>query len=273
MPVFSDTEEMLIGAIANANSGETLGMVVKHILFPSREGAFACPGMVKGDYVYSLMAAPDGGFAANRLRERCATFISLMQWLVDNRMVLLNPHSSRSDSLFYEDSSHMHISPRPDGDNARSGASTRYIEDLAPGIFFRFREGIQAGYTSYVQCIGITHDDRSRLDPCDTSHSMLSRLADFLFCAVYPTLALRELINDDFKTPAEKVAENSAKSAALQVEKAQWTLIVAIATLFFGVAYPLMSDQKPQVSFFLLAIMIFCAAVLGAIVGKNLNEK
>lgn len=268
MPLFSELEKKIIQEIAEADSGALLGWTLRGILFTKGEAAFACLGFVNREPIFSLMCQNNGSKSHEEVRERMATFISLMQWLEDNRMVLLNTHGNRSNSLFYEESKTMHYSPKVD-EHATTYESVCYYDEVAPGNVFRYRANYFNGYASSLQCIGITCKDGASLNPCQTSSKMLIQLAEFLFSAAYPTIALKELIADDFRTHDEKVAENAMKSAELQVVKAQWTLVIAILTLLFTVVYALFSEQRPQVSFIVLAFLMLAVGCLGAIIGKR----
>lgn len=268
MPIFSELEKEIIRTIADAEIGNVVGWSLRRILFPKDEAAFACIGIVDGQYIYSLMSANNGGSTHNKVIERLATFISLMQWMDFNRMIMLNPHSHRSGSMFYEGCDSMHYSPKVDESGTTHG-SIRYYAAIGTDAVFRYRASISSGYVSGISCIGIADKTGLSLGPCLTSTVILDKAADYLFSAAYPTIALKELIADEFMTHDEKVAESAMKSAEQQVVKAQWTLVIAIVTLIFTVVYALFSEQRPQASFIVLAFLMLAVGCLGAIIGKR----
>jgi len=64
----------------------------------------------------------------------------------------------------------------------------------------------------------------------------------YLTCYAYPTLALSELVQNDYKTQKEITSGNAIPLASKQVDKAQNTLIVAIITLLYSFISPFFKE-------------------------------
>ncbi len=242
-----------------------VGMLVKDILFKTGEAAFVFCGTIGGgpsfgQRVSALLAIADGGHASRKLREEIVGFVSLMRYLEENKLVYFMAHdSSFPSALFYQPSDTFTINWHQESSRRSGEYYTNVNKDsIADNVVLRVEDRTRSGYIEEITCKGITLADGNMLVEIGISHQLKEELLRYLTSHAYPTIALADLVENDFQSPEEQVAKRSLSLAAAQVDKAQKTLVVAIITLLVALFTPVFKAYAGEkVILLLIVVTIF----------------
>lgn len=271
--IFTEFEKSLINAIVSQNTDtiRPFGYNGRNILFPANEGAVFIPRDTFWERRYTsvlfLLAYHDGGRTHAEMREKIVSFVSLMQYLEEHRLIYVMDASVRTPALFYSDYDHITLGNDTISHSENMGYGRRrltHIIDLDNGSSLRFQSIVEDGETTSYDNVHILFHDGNRIGGIEYGYNIKTDLKRYLNSFIYPTMTLKEMVFNEFKTEAERIAEKSLIAAEKQVKKAHQTLIIAIVTLICSIAIPILSCAIPDCHSSIIKILciIFCALLL-----------
>ena len=225
-----------------------LGDLVKDRLFEQEKGAFVICGRIEvgpeaGRRVTALLATTHLREVA-RVRAKVVSFVSLMRYLEEHRLVYLVKHDNpREEAIFYQGSHSVTLRldvvptqrPRVLGNYAMvlkqdtlDNGEVVKIEK----VFDNFRDG----QIRQIYSRGIWRDGGEVLVNKELGSQLQEELADYLLCHVYPSVSLVDLVANDFLFPEERMARKQMRIAQYTLRVAVITLLVAVVLPLFGVA-------------------------------------
>lgn len=271
--MFTEFEKSLINTIVSQNTGTIrhFGYNGRNILFPTNESAVFIPRDTfrGGRYtsILFLLAYHDGGRTHAEMREKIVSFVSLMQYLEEHRLIYVMDASVRTPALFYSNYEHITLGDDTISNVEEIGNGRRRLThtiDIDNGSSLRFKSIVEDGETSSYDNVHIQLPDGNKIGGIEYGYNIKTDLIRYLKSFVYPTKTLKDMVSNDFKTKTERIAEKSLIAAEKQVKKAQHTLIIAIITLISSIAIPILSCALPDCHSSIIKILclIFCAFLL-----------
>ncbi len=269
--IFTDIEKSIINTIATQDISEIkpFGYTARSVLFPKTEGALFIPEdvLIGNGYqqVLFLLARHDGGITHSLMIERIISFVSLIKFLEDNRLIYIIDGPSNKPCFYYEGYQYINIENQPVSSTSNGDTTVNdYIVNIENGIEFKYQSIIRDGYPRHYENVQIMMPKDIRLGAIDIGGNIKNELYRYINAFIYPTITLRDIINHGFKTEPERIAEESLKAANAQVTKANQTLIVAILTLISTVALPILISSINDTPSSIIKIIgiIYCAFLL-----------
>lgn len=268
---FTEIEKSIINIIANQNINEIkpFGYTARSIIFPKTEGALFIPEDVligeKYHRVLYLLARHDGGRTHSLMRERIVTYVSLIKYLEDNRLIYIMDGPENKPCLYYEVYQHINIANEPVNSTQRGDTTINdYRIQIEDGIEFKYQSVVRDGYNRHYDNVQVRILPDTYIGNIGFGGNIKDDLYRYVNSFIYPTITLKEMIDHDFKSESERIAEESLDAAKKQVKKAQQTLIIAIITLISSIAIPILSCAIPDCHSSIIKILciIFCAFLL-----------
>lgn len=154
--IFTTLEKNIIKSIASQNITEIkpFGYTARSLLFPKTEGAVFIPEdvLTGKDYhpVLYLLARHDGGKTHSLMREQVVSFVSLIKYLEDERLVYIMDGPENKPCLYYEGYQHINIAEKPIKSSPRGDATINYYQaKIEEGIEFNYQSFVREGYNRH----------------------------------------------------------------------------------------------------------------------------
>ena len=277
---YSDFEKSILNKIVNQNTSEmhNFGFTAKDILFPSGDSAvFIYNDLLRNGSYYTplfLLSLHDGGRNHANVRKRMVEFVSLLQYLDENRLIYTMDSSEYGRPyLYYQDYPHIHITPLQINTERISDhlSRTEYQAEIDNHTYLNFKVITNDGYQTRVENAALTLGDCNHIGETGFGRNLKNDLIKYLNSYIYPSVTLNKLVLNDYKTDAEIVAEKSLNTAEKQVKRANATLIISIIAVICSIILPILSEiSSDPYSFIVKLIGLILCGMLVAVLGYEI---
>lgn len=228
MANFSIREKEIINKIASYNTEDTrlFEKILCDVMLNNPDiGIFissANPTSSYTNHICQLLTLDDGGKTNKAARVAIIELISLMQFLEEQRLVLIVDGPSMPDCVLLYNKEQYYLPQKTLADTwpLIQDNSNTYKIPLKNNATLEIKETVSNGYRTSIYS-DIKLQDGNYLSPTGYGNNLKPYLLKLLTSFVYPTAKLRDFIENDFQSADEIYNENTLKKANAQIEEAK----------------------------------------------------
>lgn len=280
MAKFSKKEKEIIHKIASYDIEDTrlFEKILSEVILNNPDmGIFISSANTKSsqtNHICQLLTLDDGGKTHKAAKVVIIELISLMQFLEEQRLVLIVDGPSMPDCVLLYNKEQYYLSSKDIADAwpLRKDNSNIYEIPLKNNSKLEIKETVSNGYRTSISS-AIKLSDGNYLSPKGYGDNLKPYLLKLLTSFVYPTAKLRDFIENDFHTADEIYNEDTLKKADAQIEEAKkqvkrgtqavliamFTLLLTSITSFFQLQGECLKWVLGGIAVF---IMIMCGYAL-----------